>query len=241
VTDVPDRDRASAQVARPTKVARPEDVVPDEGRGGFLGFVAHEMRNPLATALWSAELLVRLAPEERAGARGDKLAGMCLRSLQRLRFLVEDHFLAERLDVAGLPLRVEAVPVREVLHAIDARKGTLELSIDVEDGLCALADRGMLERALDGVVAFAGRSKAKVSVTARGGDGRLLVHVRGALPEPGALAPPHKGTASDPTGHALALHMAQRVVASLSGSLTVTDGGYLLSVPLANAGPPVAR
>jgi hypothetical protein len=223
----------AAQLATGT---RPEGVAPDGGRGGFLGFVAHEMRNPLATALWSAELLVRLAPEERAGPRGDKLAGMALRALQRLRFLVEDHFLAERLDVAGLPLRVEAVPLREVLDAIAARKGTLEFSLDVEDGLVALTDRGMLERAVEGVVAFAGRSKAPVSVSARRGGGRALVHVRGALPEPDALAPPQKGTASDPTGHVLALHMAQRVAAALRGSLTVADGGYLLSVPLGSVG-----
>jgi len=190
------------------------------------------MRNPLATALWSAELLVRLSPEERAGPRGDKLAGMALRALQRLRFLVEDHFLAERLDVAGLPLRVEPVALVEVLDAIDARKGALELTRSLEDDLVLLADRGMLERALDGVIAFAGRSKVPVAVVARRSDGRALVHVRGAPPEPDALAPPHKGTASDPTGHALALHMAQRVAQAMGGALTITDGGYLLSFPL---------
>jgi len=81
----------------------------EEGRGDYLGFVAHEVRNPLSTALWSAELLARMAPEERAGARGEKLTQMCLRSLGRVRQLVEDHFLCERLDVNGIPTRAMEV------------------------------------------------------------------------------------------------------------------------------------
>src|SRR5512144_880418 len=60
---------------------------PEDGRGSHLGFVAHEIRNPLSTALWTAELLVRMPAEERGGARGDKLTAMCLRSIARVRQL----------------------------------------------------------------------------------------------------------------------------------------------------------
>src|SRR5512142_464964 len=96
-----------------------EDEKADEAaRGGYLGFVAHEVRNPLSTALWSAELLARMAAEERSGPRGDKLTGMCLRSLSRVRQLIEDHFLCERLDVGGLPLRIEVIPVRALLEEV---------------------------------------------------------------------------------------------------------------------------
>src|SRR5512138_522027 len=84
-------------------------------RGAFLGFVAHEVRNPLSTALWSAELLARLSAEERGGARGEKLVGMCLRSISRVRQLVEDHFLCERLDSGGIPVRAEGVGLREAV------------------------------------------------------------------------------------------------------------------------------
>jgi K+-sensing histidine kinase KdpD len=235
VTDAPDRGPAPGGVPPAQSGEAPAT---DGARGGFLGFVAHEMRNPLATALWSAELLVRLAPDERGGARGDKLAGMALRALQRLRCLVEDHFLAERLDVAGLPLRVEDVGIREVLEVIDKRKGGFDLSYEVEDGLVARADRGLLERATEGIVAYAGRSKVPVQVAGSGQDDRVLVHVRGAPPEADALVPPHKGTASDPTGRALALHMAQKVARALGGSLAIADGGYLLTVPRGGAARP---
>src|SRR5512142_861702 len=90
----------------------------EDPRGGYLGYVAHEVRNPLSTALWSAELLARMAAEERGGPRGEKLTAMCLRSLGRVRQLVEDHFLCERLDVGGLPLRIEVIPVRALLEEV---------------------------------------------------------------------------------------------------------------------------
>ena len=90
----------------------------NERRSGYLGFVAHEVRNPLSTALWTAELLTRMSPEERGGARGDKLSAMCLRSLSRVRQLIEDHFLCERLDVAGIPVRAESLIIGEVIDGL---------------------------------------------------------------------------------------------------------------------------
>src|SRR5512142_2166772 len=93
----------------------PEDRREREARSGHLGFVAHELRNPLSTALWSAELLTRMAAEERGGARGEKLTAMCLRSLGRVRQLIEDHFLSERLDVGGIPIRPEPLVIGRVV------------------------------------------------------------------------------------------------------------------------------
>jgi len=190
-------------------------------RGSFLGFVAHEMRNPLSTALWSAELLARLSTEDRGGPRGEKLSGMCLRALQRLRALVEDHFLSERLDVGGIPFRMESVLVKEAVSTVLARAGAVELTLDVEEDLAVWVDRMLLERALDGLIAAAGREKSPVRI-----DGR------------DALEPPQKGTASDPTGRALALHMTVRIAQALGGSLTATPEGFLLVVPLADPGSP---
>jgi len=184
-------------------------------RGSFLGFVAHEVRNPLSTALWSAELLARLPAEERSGPRGEKLAGMCLRALKRLRILVEDHFLAERLDASGLP-------------------------IEVEEGFTIFTDGGLFERAIDGLIAVAGRGDVPVHLhAAREGDS-VVVRVRGCPPEPGALDLPHKGTASDPTGRGLALHMVQRVARALGGSLSTSPHEYLLSLPLSSGNDPGA-
>ena len=205
-------------------------------RASLLGFVAHEVRNPLSTALWSAELLARLSIEERGGARGEKLAGMCLRSLQRLRILVEDHFLAERIEAGGMPVRVEAIPLREVVKTSAERVGAPSVTIGVDEDLTAWVDRGLLERTLDGVIAVAARGKTPVHVDGARGDDLAVLRVRGAPPAADALQPPQKGTASDPAGRALALHMAVHVAQALGGSLSVSGDQYVLSLPLAPAG-----
>ena len=209
-------------------------------RGGFLVFVAHEMRNPLSTALWSAELLARLSSEDRGGARGEKLTGMCLRALQRLRSLVEDHFLVERLDVGGIPFRLEAVLVREAITAVATKAGVAELALEIEEGLTVWADRGILERVLDGLVATAGRGGSPVRLEAGRVRDAALLQVRGAPPAPDALELPQKGTASDPTGRALALYMALRAAQALGGSLSATPEEYRLVLPLALTVSPVA-
>lgn len=201
-------------------------------RGGFLGFVAHEMRNPLSTALWSAELLVRLAPEERAGARGEKLSNMALRALQRLRVLVEDHFLAERLEVNGIPFKLEPVGLREVLDQVAGKAG-VEVSIALEGEVAVQADRSLLERGLEALLAVAGRGKVPVAVEVERSGGSAVVRFRGEPPAPGALDVPQKGTLSDPTGRALALLMASRVARTVGGELAATGEAYLLTLPLA--------
>ncbi|GEJ58247.1 sensor histidine kinase [Anaeromyxobacter diazotrophicus] len=203
-------------------------------RGSFLGFVAHEMRNPLSTALWSAELLARLAPEDRAGPRGEKLSNMCLRALQRLRLLVEDHFLAERLGVDGIPFRSDAVPVREMLEQVAGKLG-VEAKLAVDETLAVRADRGLLERVLDALLAVASHGKSPVHIDAQRSGETVTLTLRGAPPAPGALEMPHKGTPSDPTGRALALHMAVQVAQALGGTLTAPAEAYLLTLPLAPA------
>ena len=195
----------------------------NEARGGFLGFVAHEMRNPLSTALWSAELLVRLAPEERAGPRGEKLTGMSLRALQRLRLLIEDHFLAERLEVGGIPFKVDDVVLREAARCRGDQGGLAELTVVIEDGIAVRADRGLLERALDGLLASAARGKSPVRVEGtRDGDQRPHPGDAARRRRPRRFAMPQKGTPSDPTGRALALHMVAGVARALGASLSAT-------------------
>jgi len=209
---------------------------PDQGtadRPSHLSFVAHEIRNPLSTALWTAELLARLTPEERGGARGEKLAGICLRSVGRVRLLVEDHLLCERLDAGGYPLRPERVPLGELLGAVQGRwpGGVGALTLPPEEGLAATADRGLLERAVEAVLFAAGEGGAPVRVEAGLRDGLLELRVVGAPPAP--LADRGRGAPSDQRGRALALPMARRVAAALGGALEIAGEGYLLAIPAA--------
>jgi signal transduction histidine kinase len=203
-------------------------------RPSHLGYVAHEIRNPLSTALWTAELLARLGPAERGGARGEKLAAICLRSVNRVRLLVEDHLLCERLDAGSYPIRAEPVRLGELLEGLQVRwpagRGGLALPLDA--GLVAQADRGLLERALEGLLAAAaGPEEAAVRVDASRRGERLELRVTGG--PVASLADPERGAPSDQRGRALSLAMARRVAAALGGALEVEGEGYLLSIPSA--------
>jgi K+-sensing histidine kinase KdpD len=199
-------------------------------RGGHLGFVAHELRNPMSSAIWSAQLLTRFGPEERAGERGLKLAALGARAMGRVQVLLEDHLLCERLDAGGFPLRFGPVEVAALLAAAVGRlepQPTPE--VVVAPGLAVRGDRTLLERALEGVVAVAGRGGVPVRIA--GAPHGELVHlvVRGAPVE--RLEDPAKGSPSDPEGRALSLPMARRVAEVHGGALTVEGGAYLLVFP----------
>lgn len=207
-----------------------------EQRAGFLGFVAHEVRNPLSTALWTAELLSRMSAEDRGGARGEKLSGMCLRSLARVRQLVEDHFLCERLDVDGIALRIESLCAREVIESAIARRppDSGPVHVDAPPGLAIETDRALLERAIESLVAVAGRDAVPVHVAARQeGEGTSFV-VAGQAPDRAAIEDPTKGSPGDPKGRSLALPVARRIAAALGGTLAAADDGWILSLPRTN-------
>ncbi len=206
-------------------------------RAGFLGFVAHEIRNPLSTALWSAELLARMSAAERGSARGEKLSGMCLRALARVRQLVEDHFLCERLDAHGIPLRIETIGVNEAIDAVAAKRppDAGPMAVEGSADVAVQADRILLERAIDALLAIAGRDGAPVHVAVAGADETATLAVTGKPPDSPEIEDPTKGSPSDPKGRALALPVVRRIAAALGGTLAAADGGWVLSLPRASA------
>jgi hypothetical protein len=181
--------------------------------------------------MWSAELLVRLAPEERGGARGEKLSGMCLRTLTRLRVLLEDFFLVERLAIQGLPLKREEVPLAAALEQARTKAG-VHAEIPPLPDIAVSVDRILLDRALESLFAVAGRDGPAV-VDLDLDRGVASVRIAGpAAPPPDVLAVPTKATPSDPTGRALAVLVARSVAEAHGGGLQVDGDTYVLALPL---------
>ena len=218
--------------------ADPGEAGQSEARAGRLAFVAHEARNPLATALWTSELLARMSPEERAGPRGDKLAAMCLRSVARVRQIVEDHFLSERLDAGGYGIRLEPVALADVVGAVLERRpaDASPVTSTVDPALAVMADRSLLELAIEALVAVAGAEQTPVALGARVAGGEVELSIGGRSPDPAALADPVKGAPSDPTGRALSLPLARRIAVTLRGALVARDGAWYLVLPAAREG-----
>lgn len=204
-----------------------------EARASHLGFVAHEIRNPLSTALWTAELLGRMDAAERGGARGEKLSGMCLRSLQRVRHLVEDHLVAERLDTGLYPVRPEPTPLLDVLVAAEGRRAVADPPMEpsIPGDVAVLADRTLLARLVDSLLDAAAQGAQSLRVGARAADGEVALTVRGTPADPKLLEDPLKGAASDTRGRALALPAARRMAARMGGRLEAREGAWVLTLP----------
>jgi len=154
-----------------------------------------------------------------------------------VRQLIEDHFLCERLDARGIPVRSEPVPIRALLDEIAGRRflDVADPELVVPLDLAAYGDRVLLDRALEGLLAVAGREHAAVRVGARQEGEWVVIEVAGAPLGENPLDDPRKGSPGDAKGRALALPLARRIAAVLGGNLAVAGGGLVLSVPAAGA------
>ncbi len=177
--------RAGRDRLRPPLDMTPETFLrvaappPDELRERLLSFMVHEIRNPLATALWSAEMLARQATGD---ARRDRLAGLAVRSVRRLRVLLEDLFALERLGTspaAGPGVRLSQALDRALApHDLEPAGIPVHREPALEDTLVPL-DPLLLDRLLSACLRRAlhagegGEVRLRVEPTA----GAALVHI----------------------------------------------------------------
>jgi len=139
-------------------------------RGKYLGFVAHEIKNPLATALWSCDLLKRMQGADRTGERADKMLDASLRALRRMRRLIDDFFTIERLQEQGYDLKRERLDLRELvgvaLQTLAEKDGIATEGWVVDVGEAGVVgDSEMLKRALRGAIEQMARSSSGSRLT----------------------------------------------------------------------------
>src|SRR6478736_5439799 len=143
-------------------------------RGKYLGFVAHEIKNPLATALWSCDLLKRMDTADRGGERAEKMIDVSLRALRRMRRLIDDFFTIERLLEHGYDLKREKVAVRDLVEPamkLLAEKDGISTEgwvAELDDAATA-GDAEMLRRAVRAALEHMARgpsAKSRLSIAA---------------------------------------------------------------------------
>lgn len=121
-------------------------VPPSELREQLLSFISHEIRNPLASALWSVEMLARKPGTD---ARAERLSNLALRSTRRLRSLLEDFFALERVPASPPPGRTDLLAALErARSAHDLEPDGLELGLEGPEGLVVPLDPTVLDRLL---------------------------------------------------------------------------------------------
>jgi signal transduction histidine kinase len=207
-----------------------EQSIADHGRER-LGDLAHELRNALASAMLSFEIL-------RMGSVGigGSTAGVLARSLRRLSALIESSLAEVRLD-AGIraPERVsmrEFVEEVEVGASMEANARHVVLAVaPVERGVDVEVDRQLLAAAVGNLLHNAfkfSRPEGHVSLKTSSTRDRVLIEVEdecGGLP-PGkvdTLFRPFEQRGANRTGLGLGLSIARKSVEANGGNLSVRD------------------
>ena len=208
-----------------------DDAIELEGERHF-GFIAHELRNPLASALLAARVLQR-----RPGGEGDAVVERLVRNLSALRQRIDNSLVRLRIRHLGRARSLEAseLSVRDVVDAV-----LQELAGDAEEKQIAMsgegeavtrADRRLIHWAIANLVGNA------VKYTRRGGT--IRVHVGetaehttveiedecGGLPEGKAeeLFAPFTQRSHDRSGFGLGLAITKDAVEAHHGSVQVNN------------------
>ena len=212
---------------------------PPGKRGKYLGFVAHEIKNPLATALWSCDLLKRMDPADRGSERAQKMIDVSLRALRRMRRLVDDFFTIERLVEQGYDLKRERVSLKDLVEpalrtltekdGIETGSWVLELSDAATQG-----DADMLRRAVRAALEHMARpSQSRLSIACRADGPNPALHIRAEGDSAAPVVPPdpEDRPSGDPVGAVLGFALASRILACHGGKLEERDGGLWLAFP----------
>jgi signal transduction histidine kinase len=209
-----------------------------------LGFMAHELRNPLGAALLATQRL-RSNP---AGPATAETLDLLERNLRRTNGLI-DNALSQasvRLGAAPLPGPLPVKPFLEDVvrdSTLEARARQIEVIVTAEPAVTATADPKLLRSAVANLVQNAlkfSRAGTTVTVRVRPVDDRVTIDVEdacGGLP-PGKVEELFNRSVQrgdDRTGFGFGLAIARQAVEAQHGTLTARDipgVGCLFSITL---------
>ena len=133
----------------------------DRQKSDFLATVSHELRTPLTSISGYLELLQDEDASELT-VEQHRMLEVIDRNASRLRGLIEDLLVLNRIESGGLKVNISPVSMRELITHTGqelsplARSGAIELDIDAgSDEAIVPGDRGQLQRAVVNIVSNA--------------------------------------------------------------------------------------
>ena len=133
----------------------------DRQKSDFLATVSHELRTPLTSISGFLELL-QAGDAGELTAQQHRMLEVVDRNTSRLRGLIEDLLVLNRIESGGLKVNVASVSMRELITHTGqevsplARSGAIELDIDAgPEEAIVQGDRGHLHRAVVNIVSNA--------------------------------------------------------------------------------------
>jgi len=215
-----------------------------------LGYIVHELRNALATALLSAQA-IRAANLSVSGRTADALE----RSLRRQKELID--YLLSDIRLRARELKKELVRISDLLDeveagtALHARQKGIHLSIEADASLELEVDRMLMTSALMNLTLNAikyTRQGGEIALRGRRSDGEILLAVEdecGGLPvdNPDDLFKPFV-QGEDHTGLGLGLTITRQSVEAHGGHISVRNQpgkGCVFVISLPSTGDLVTR
>lgn len=219
-------------------------------RAEHIGFLIHELRNPLSTAtLIAARLRANAGPDR------SRLLDTLDQSHTRLRELIDGVLVTEKLEAGKIELRPTTLPVREVIEpAIEAARATaarkgLAFRADYDPNLRVRVDpvltRSALQNLTDNSAKYTAHGQVEISVEDH--DESIEIHVRDTC---GGLSPEELRTIFEPfergntgqPGTGLGLAIAKRAAEVQGGTLRAESpqqaGGCHFWMTLPSQGEP---
>jgi PAS domain S-box-containing protein len=226
----------------------------DRRKDEFLATLAHELRNPLAPISNAVQLMRR--PDGRR--QSDRVIEMVGRQVRQIVRLVDDLMEVSRITRGKIDLRLEQVPVAEIIHgAVETSQLAIEraghqLAVALpEEALMLQADRVRLTQVFANLLNNAAKytdpgGRIWVEVWREGGMALVSVRDTGIGIPPDALprvfdmfAQAHRAVGRGQGGLGIGLTMVRSLVDMHHGTVEAYSGGngmgseFLVRLPLA--------
>jgi signal transduction histidine kinase len=218
-------------------------------RAEYIGFITHELRNPLTTVMVAA---ARLGREE--GHPGDSRSmALVQRNLKRVANLIDTFLLTEQMDADRIRPHPVDMLVGDIVDAAvepalrSAHRPEVSLSVAIDPAVVVKVDPTLTIAALQNVVTKAVQYSDERLVTIQAEDrgDRLILdvgdHCRGIPPEAASLVlEPFRTSHPGKPAPGLGLALSRRIMEEQGGNLHVEleeGGGCHFRLVLPKPGP----